>query len=207
MVKKILKDNLIFLVLLIVLLLLSISGKMFFYDEILKFDISISDFFQLNLVNDNNTSFMKVITFFGDAIAFIIIIVCSFIFLKNKSYSFYMMVNLLWTFLISVIFKNIIMRERPMISLIEKPSDFSFPSGHTMCAVAFYGFIIYLLVKNVKNYFLKWLIAFAFSMLIIFVGISRIYLNVHYFTDVVGGALLGLICLFMMINIYNKNYN
>ncbi len=207
MVKKILKDNLIFLVLLIVLLLLSISGKMFFYDEILKFDISISDFFQLNLVNDNNTSFMKVITFFGDAIAFIIIIVCSFIFLKNKSYSFYMMVNLLWTFLISVIFKNIIMRERPMISLIEKPSDFSFPSGHTMCAVAFYGFIIYLLVKNVKNYFLKWLIVFAFSMLIIFVGISRIYLNVHYFTDVVGGALLGLICLFMMINIYNKNYN
>ena len=207
MVKKILKDNLIFLVLLIVLLLLSISGKMFFYDEILKFDISISDFFQLNLVNDNNTSFMKVITFFGDAIAFIIIIVCSFIFLKNKSYSFYMMVNLLWTFLISVIFKNIIMRERPMISLIEKPSDFSFPSGHTMCAVAFYGFIIYLLVKNVKNYFLKWLIVFAFSMLIIFVGISRIYLNVHYFTDVVGGALLGLICLFMMINIYKKNYN
>ena len=147
MVKKILKENIVYLVLLVVLLLTSICVKTFFYDEILKFDSLISDFFQLNVVNNFNTSLMKIITFFGDGIAFIIIIMCSFIFLKNKSYSFYMMVNLLWTFLISVVFKNIIMRERPMVSLIEKPSDFSFPSGHTMCAVAFYGFIRYLLCK------------------------------------------------------------
>ena len=116
-----------------------------------------------------------------------------------------MFINLLWVYIVSIIFKNIIMRERPMLSLIEKPSDFSFPSGHTMCSVAFYGFIVYLLLKNIKNYFLKWLIVFVFSMLVIFIGISRIYLNVHYFTDVIGGFILGSICLLMIINIYIKN--
>ena len=56
-----------------------------------------------------------------------------------------------------------------------------------------------------ENYFLKWLIIFIFAMLVIFIGISRIYLNVHYFTDVIAGLILGSICLLMIINIYNKN--
>ena len=190
MLKKILKENIGYLIAIIVLLVIFLS---------------ISDFFQTRLVTDFNTSFMKVITFFGSAIPFIVIVLLALIFIKNKAYSFYMFINLLWVYIVSIIFKNIIMRERPMLSLIEKPSDFSFPSGHTMCSVAFYGFIVYLLLKNIKNYFLKWLIVFVFSMLVIFIGISRIYLNVHYFTDVIGGFILGSICLLMIINIYIKN--
>ena len=187
------------------MLIISVVVKLYFSDYVLSFDESISDFFQIKLVNESNTSFMKVVTFFGSAIPFIVIVLLTFLFIKNKSYSFYMFVNLLWVYVVSVIFKNVIMRERPVISLIEKPSDFSFPSGHTMCSIAFYGFIVYLLLKNVKNYFLKWLIIFIFAMLVIFIGISRIYLNVHYFTDVIAGLILGIICLLMIINIYNKS--
>ena len=205
MLKKILKENIGYLIALIVLLIISVVVKLYFSDYVLSFDESISDFFQIKLVNESNTSFMKVVTFFGSAIPFIVIVLLTFLFIKNKSYSFYMFVNLLWVYVVSVIFKNVIMRERPVISLIEKPSDFSFPSGHTMCSIAFYGFIVYLLLKNVKNYFLKWLIIFIFAMLVIFIGISRIYLNVHYFTDVIAGLILGIICLLMIINIYNKS--
>ena len=205
MLKKILKENIGYLIALIILLIISVVVKLYFSDYILSFDKSISDFFQIKLVSESNTSFMKVVTFFGSAIPFIVIILFAFIFIKNKSYSFYMFVNLLWVYVVSVIFKNVIMRERPVISLIEKPSDFSFPSGHTMCSIAFYGFIVYLLLKNVKNYLLKWLIIFIFAMLVIFIGISRIYLNVHYLTDVITGLILGLICLLMIINIYNKS--
>ena len=205
MLKKILKENIGYLIVLIVLLIISVVVKLYFSDYILSFDKSISDFFQTRLVTDFNTSFMKVITFFGSAIPFIVIVLLALIFIKNKAYSFYMFVNLLWVYVVSVIFKNVIMRERPVISLIEKPSDFSFPSGHTMCSIAFYGFVVYLLLKNVKNYFLKWLIIFIFAMLVIFIGISRIYLNVHYFTDVIAGLILGSICLLMIINIYNKS--
>lgn len=205
MLKKILKENIGYLIVLIVLLIISVIVKLYFSDYILSFDKSISDFFQIKLVSESNTTFMKAITFFGSAIPFIVIILFAFLFIKNKSYSFYMFVNLLWVYVVSVIFKNVIMRERPVISLIEKPSDFSFPSGHTMCSIAFYGFIVYLLLKNVKNYLLKWLIIFIFAMLVIFIGISRIYLNVHYFTDVIAGLILGSICLLMIINIYNKS--
>ena len=205
MLKKILKENIGYLIALVVLLVVSVVVKLYFSDYILSFDKSISDFFQIKLVSESNTTFMKAITFFGSAIPFIVIVLLTFLFIKNKSYSFYMFVNLLWVYVVSVIFKNVIMRERPVISLIEKPSDFSFPSGHTMCSIAFYGFIVYLLLKNVKNYLLKWLIIFIFAMLVIFIGISRIYLNVHYFTDVIAGLILGSICLLMIINIYNKN--
>ena len=205
MLKKILKENIGYLIVLIVLLIISVIVKLYFSDYILSFDKSISDFFQIKLVSESNTTFMKAITFFGSAIPFIVIVLLTFLFIKNKSYSFYMFVNLLWVYVVSVVFKNVIMRERPVISLIEKPSDFSFPSGHTMCSIAFYGFIVYLLLKNVKNYLLKWLIIFIFAMLVIFIGISRIYLNVHYFTDVIAGLILGSICLLMIINIYNKN--
>lgn len=205
MLKKILKENIGYLIAIIVLLVIFLITKLYLSDYVFSLDKSISDFFQTRLVTDFNTSFMKVITFFGSAIPFIVIVLLVLIFIKNKAYSFYMFINLLWVYIVSIIFKNIIMRERPMLSLIEKPSDFSFPSGHTMCSVAFYGFIVYLLLKNIKNYFLKWLIVFVFSMLVIFIGISRIYLNVHYFTDVIGGFILGSICLLMIINIYIKN--
>ena len=205
MLKNILKENIGYLTAFIVLLIISLVVKLYFSEYVLSIDNSVSDFFQIKLVNEGNTTFMKIVTFFGSAIPFIVIVLLTFLLIKNKSYSFYMFVNLLWVYVVSVIFKNVIMRERPVISLIEKPSDFSFPSGHTMCSIAFYGFVVYLLLKNVKNYFLKWLIIFIFAMLVIFIGISRIYLNVHYFTDVIAGLILGLICLLMIINIYIKN--
>lgn len=205
MLKSILKENIGYLTAFIVLLIISLVVKLYFSEYVLSIDDSVSDFFQIKLVNEGNTTFMKIVTFFGSAIPFIVIVLLTFLLIKNKSYSFYMFVNLLWVYVVSVIFKNVIMRERPVISLIEKPSDFSFPSGHTMCSIAFYGFVVYLLLKNVKNYFLKWLIIFIFAMLVIFIGISRIYLNVHYFTDVIAGLILGLICLLMIINIYIKN--
>lgn len=205
MLKNILKENIGYLTAFIVLLIISLVVKLYFSEYVLSIDNSVSDFFQIKLVNEGNTTFMKIVTFFGSAIPFIVIVLLTFLLIKNKSYSFYMFVNLLWVYVVSVVFKNVIMRKRPIISLIEKPKGYSFPSGHTMCSVAFYGFIVYLLLKNVKNYFLKWLIVFIFSMLVIFIGISRIYLNVHYFTDVIAGLILGLICLLMIINIYNKS--
>ncbi len=205
MLKNILKENIGYLTAFIVLLIISLVVKLYFSEYVLSIDNSVSDFFQIKLVNEGNTTFMKIVTFFGSAIPFIVIVLLTFLLIKNKSYSFYMFVNLLWVYVVSVVFKNVIMRNRPIISLIEKPKGYSFPSGHTMCSVAFYGFIVYLLLKNVKNYFLKWLIVFIFSMLVIFIGISRIYLNVHYFTDVIAGLILGLICLLMIINIYNKS--
>ena len=73
-----------------------------------------------------------------------------------------------------------------------------------MVSMAFYGIIIYLVYKNVANKYLKWTLITLLSLLILSIGFSRIYVGVHYFTDVVGGFLLGLAYLIIYINIYNK---
>ena len=69
-----------------------------------------------------------------------------------------------------------------------------------MCSVAFYGFVIYLVSKYIKNKFLRYFLYFLLIFIIIIIGFSRIYLNVHFTTDVIGGAILGCVCLLMIIN-------
>ena len=73
-----------------------------------------------------------------------------------------------------------------------------------MVSMAFYGIIIYLVYKNVSNKYLKWLLISLLSLLILSIGFSRIYVGVHYFTDVAGGFLLGLAYVVIYVNIYNN---
>lgn len=198
--KSFISVNKVYLIILFVLFLMFLGVKFFCLDFFLNIDEFISDFFQNNIVSNGLTSFFKVVTNFGDVLFFVAVILLFLIFVRKKIYSVYLSICLFIAYLFSVIFKNIFMRERPIFNLIQKPSDYSFPSGHTMCSVAFYGFIIYLIINNIENKYLKCFLSLLCVLCIIIVGISRIYLNVHYFTDVFCGAILGLICLLMFIN-------
>ena len=102
--------------------------------------------------------------------------------------------------------KHIIRRARPEgIALIEE-TGFSFPSGHSMVGFAFYGFIIYLIYKSNLKKQIKILLITLLSLLIFNIGLSRIYLGVHYVTDVLTGYMLGLICLIGFIELIYKKY-
>ena len=83
-------------------------------------------------------------------------------------------------------------RPRPIEFRIIDENGYSFPSGHSMVSAAFYGFLIYLIYKNIKNKYLKWGLITILSLLIIFIGISRIYLGVHYTSDVLAGFLISI---------------
>ena len=112
-----------------------------------------------------------------------------------------MLINLTCAFLTNETAKNIFERSRPIgINLIEE-TGLSFPSGHSMVGLAFYGFIIYLIYKLISNKRKKQLFTIILSIIILLIGFSRIYLGVHYFTDVIGGFLLGIIYLTIYINI------
>ena len=172
---------------------------------VLKYDSNIFDRkvygFIANHINDCNTAIAKFFTFLGSTLFITILCVLS---LLLKKYCIAIISNTLINVGISQALKHIIQRTRPIgIALIEE-TGFSFPSGHSMVSFAFYGFLIYLIYKSKLSIRLKvFLIAF-FGIIIINIGLSRIYLGVHYVTDVLGGYFLGFICLIIFIELVYK---
>ena len=75
-----------------------------------------------------------------------------------------------------------------------------------MISMCMYGCLIYVVLKKIKNKYLKWFLVFILSLLIVSVGLSRIYVGVHYLSDVVSGFILGLIILILYIELINKYF-
>ena len=143
------------------------------------------------------------ITLFGEIFTVIFFAVLISIFLWRKRLK--KEIITLWTALIgsslsTYLLKIIIDRPRP-IDMVVLEDSASFPSGHATVAVAFYGFLTYLLWCNFKNTKYRELIIMAGVILIFLIGFSRLYLGVHYLTDVLAGYLVGLLWLIVGIKI------
>lgn len=158
----------------------------------------------INLKSDFMTNVMKGITFLGSVKFIIIINVLLFIYsMVKKKYNLLLItISSITSPIVNNILKVIFKRPRPIIINMIEEGSYSFPSGHSMISILFYGSIIYLLnkykIKHCK------LISIILSMLILLIGISRIYLGVHYPSDVLGGYLTAGICLTIITLIYKK---
>lgn len=203
--RKVLKENKWYITSIILLLVIYIVlFKSSFYDVILSFDNTVRKFVSI-IIDDNLTLFFEIMTNYGDFYLPISIIVCIFLIYKNKWYSYLLAGCYALSGIIALIFKTAISRPRPFEALIKIPSSFSFPSGHTFTSIVFYTFLCYLLtVKSGKTK--KSLFYIFFIVMALVISISRIYLGVHYFSDVVGGILLAIPCVLMLINIVEKNF-
>lgn len=95
-------------------------------------------------------------------------------------------------------------RQRPLFTHLQKVSGYSFPSGHTMIALSFYGFLYYLACLYIKDLKKRNIVCLLLGILILLVGISRIYLGVHFASDVVAGYLMSAIYLLVYIEIIEK---
>lgn len=191
----------IFIVVLCLILFSVICYGVLSYDS-LVIDTKVYSFIADNLMSDGITSVLKVITELG-GVAFIVL-AGVLIFMFCKKIRWFVTFDLVGVTLINQVIKHIVRRPRPNVLRLVEEDGYSFPSGHSMVSMAFYGIIIYLVYKNVTNKYLKWTLITLLSLLILSIGFSRIYVGVHYFTDVVGGFLLGLAYLIIYINIYNK---
>lgn len=158
----------------------------------------------IKIMNSNITAIMIFISFLGSAITLITLALASIFLVKDKKYSKIIMLNLALSFILNRILKLIIARPRPPRLRLVIENGYSFPSGHSMVSFAFYGFLIYLINKNLKNKKIKYPLIILLSLLILLIGISRIYLGVHYVTDVLGGYIIGLIYLIVFIKILKK---
>ncbi len=202
MIKKIVKENLVYLLTIIFLILIfTFIKNSSLYDKILNFDHKIISFRDI-YIDEKLTLSFKNITFFGDYYIPILIIVCVFIFNKNKYHSYVNFVNYLIALVITFITKVIVNRARPNVNLIAIPDKYSFPSGHTLTSIVFYTFLCYVATYNRKT---RKILLPIVILLILAISVSRIYLGVHYFSDVVGAIILSIPILLMNINIFNKH--
>lgn len=135
--------------------------------------------------NDIITSIFKTITMCGGGLAIFLLI--DTVFLIDRKKGLYFLINIVVVLLLNLVIKEIVMRARPEgINLILE-IGYSFPSGHSMVSAAAYGLIVDFLRKSNINKYLKIVSISVAVFLMIFIPISRIYLGVHYTSDVIIG--------------------
>ncbi len=155
----------------------------------------------LPYINAANTGMMQVITFFGSAQFLVpanILLILFVLFIKKQQYDA-LKISAIIIIGTAVLFllKFLLQRQRPLLPLIAKAHGYSFPSGHSFSSIVFYGMLAYIGYKNIKNNFLKWSLIVLLFMLAGMVGFSRIYLKLHYASDVIAGFSLGIIWLLL----------
>ena len=150
------------------------------------------------------TQFIEFITFFASRnfiTAAALMLIAYFIFVRrHRWYSLKVPVVALGSISLNLVLKYFFDRQRPDLPLVEA-SGLSFPSGHSMIAASFYSLIIYLTWKNVESKPLRNILVAVLIIFILLIGFSRIYLRVHFATDVVAGFAAGI--LWVIIGIWS----
>lgn len=143
------------------------------------------------------TQIMKTITFLGSWIS--ITLICLIYIVVYRKQGLIMSINIVVVSLINAIIKNIVMRQRPRVIHLVIENGYSFPSAHAMISFALFGWIVYMLYRKSK-------LSILLLFIPVMISITRIYLGVHYFSDVMAGMLFAVTYLCSVIPIlkYHK---
>lgn len=148
-------------------------------------------------------TFFITITKLGNTSTVIITILIFLIFLSKEERKI-LLTGTISTVSINSIIKKIIKRPRPDHLRLIKQGGYSYPSGHTMISIAVYGFLLYLVYKKVKSKKVRIILSTLLVFIIILIGMSRIYVGVHYPSDVIGGYLLATVIQILVIVFFQK---
>ncbi len=166
-----------------------------FDDSIYNFLFSLrSKYLDLYFIN---------ITKFANTISILVLVIILLLTLKKED-GIILGISTISSVVVNTIIKNIVRRPRPSHLRLITQGGYSFPSGHSMISVCVYGLLIYLVIKNIKNIKLKVTLIIILLLLIFSIGLSRIYVGVHYPSDVLAGYLLAASILIVIISLYNK---
>lgn len=194
--KKIIKNS-IFLILYLIIMIMLLLDKVSFLDNyiykiIYSLRNSIWDFIFINITKMGNITIVLLI---------IIVLLLKLNRKNQEILSFTVIITVLSNQIIKYIFK----RPRPNHIRLIKQGGYSFPSGHAMISIALYGFLLYYIQINCKNKKKKVLLSLLLTILILTIGCSRIYVGVHYPTDIIGGYCLSIYILKMVIYFYQEH--
>lgn len=200
----------------LLILLLLFAAAIFFFvfimHEVLweKEDAADNRFFAFlsaNLINDNLTGFMKGVTYFASAVFLQIaygILVLVYLIFKNWKRALEIVAIGFGGFLVNYFMKLSFHRLRPPNPLIDKLENFSFPSGHATSAFIFYGLLTYLVWKTKIPALYKYISGTILIFFSLIIGFSRIYLRVHYPSDVLAGICIGFAWLILTVWLFEK---
>lgn len=178
-----------------------------FYPEMLiNFDQPIQTVIRGDLP-DYLTIFFKAITHLIDIpviITWVLIVAFIFYCKQWKIESFFMLGNLTFAGILIVTFKNIYQRPRPEILHLVEEKGFSFPSGHSLAVTIMVGTLIVIFSQRIKNQVWRKVVQIGLGIFLVSVLVSRIYLGVHYPSDVIASLCMGLGVLFMEFPYYDK---
>lgn len=170
-------------------------------------NISLFDEIVYNIIYQFNGDIVTNMFLFISEVVYVFIAICflCWIFFKNKKFSFLVSFNLGLSFVISYILKAIFRRPRPIGIALSIEYGYSMPSSHSMVSICFLGFLFYFVYKNMKNQSLKNFILIFLSIYTVMIGISRIYLGVHYASDVLLGFSLGILYLIIFVTVFKNS--
>lgn len=168
-------------------------------DDILEKDTRFWDYWAYRLLhlqdNPNWETLMRWMSQLGSVKSMVALSVCVLLWLYVARHDLRAMVLFLLSnlggSLLNVLLKLSFRRDRPLLDPELEAWGYSLPSGHAMGAMIFYGFLAYLLIRSQRHWLIKISLCCLFSTLILLIGLSRIYLNAHYFSDVVAGFVAG----------------
>lgn len=171
-------------------------------DQVVNFDNHWANIF-ISWRSDFGTYIFSIITLLGNwqFILPVFFVILYILYSKNKKQ---FIIPFAFTVIsaetITFIGKLLIHRERPLGSAITE-LDFSFPSGHATIAVAFYGFLAYIFLISLKNKKQQLAVFIGTLFIILIIGVSRLYLGVHYISDILAGYLVGSLALVAGVNL------
>ncbi len=156
------------------------------------------------IISENYTHLMKIFSFLGSIYFYMALTIFFLIAFNKRKHGIFFAISFVLPFFLNLILKIFFERSRPDINSLILESGYSYPSGHAMLATTVYGALIYLSLKNINNVFIKRITVIILSLLIAAISFSRVYLGVHYFTDIIGGILIGISTIMLIILIFRK---
>ncbi|KHF37925.1 hypothetical protein LQ50_24445 [Halalkalibacter okhensis] len=183
-------------------------------EQTLQIDHRIITFIK-NIEHPQVTKGMKALSFIGNTwpvvfISIILLFVIYKIYRKRDEVLLFIIVSLGSTG-INQVLKYAFKRERPLLDPLIHESGYSYPSGHSMAALSLYGIITFLFWRHIQSSIGRNVLIIFSIIMILSIGLSRIYLRVHFPSDVLGAYLLSGFWLFLTIWVYqylkDKQYN
>jgi undecaprenyl-diphosphatase len=170
-------------------------------------DLGVFDRLQ-SWTSANKNRFMLFVTFLGNHKFLIpanLLVIFYFLSVAHQNwFSIRVLTIALSSLVLMLLLKTLFQRKRPLSPLLKAAKGLSFPSGHSIMAVTFYGLLLYILLHTINAEWVKWLLAILLIALIILIGFSRVYLRVHYASDVLAGFIIGLLWLWISLIILNN---